>query len=386
MKLKIERVKLWGAVSVLAKVINPKSTLPILANVKCVVKDMHLKMVGSDSEMWYQTTLPLVEQEGEGEFCVSAQMLQNALAVLPDQPVVILVGDDQRLTLIHQTGETFFPTVGTEEYPEQMEQEFTSTVQVDGIELADAIKRCAWSIANDDLRPVLNGVCISVEKDCVDVVASNGYTLAKTSLIGEGSDFSRVILPRKAAKILPDLLWADDIELKLNETYAQLELVGEDVLDGEDKNITKKVLTFRLVEGKYPNYNSVIPTDNDKVGSVVRSWLMNALKQTIPFASSSTSMVQFEFTKGKLYLKGQDIDFNTGSTASVDMSIYDGDNVKIAFDGSRLLTMLQNLKSEFVEFHLKESDKPAYILPKEVEDTEEEEKILMLIMPMQMKD
>ena len=365
MKLKIERVKLWGAVSVLAKVINPKSTLPILANVKCVVKDMHLKMVGSDSEMWYQTTLPLVEQEGEGEFCVSAQMLQNALAVLPDQPVVILVGDDQRLTLIHQTGETFFPTVGAEEYPEQLEQEFTSTVQVDGIELADAIRRSAWCIAKDDLRPVLNGVCISVEKDCVDVVASDAHSLVKTSLIGEGSDNIRVILPRKAAKILPDLLWADDIELKLNETYAQLEL------GREDENATKQVLTFRLVEGKYPNYNSVIPTDNDKVGSVVRSWLMNALKQTIPFASSSTSMVQLEFQRGKLYIKGQDLDFSTGSTSSVDMSVYDGENVKIAFDGSRLLTMLQNLKSEFVEFHLSDSDRAAYILPKEVEETEE---------------
>lgn len=380
MKLKIERVKLWGAISVLSKVIDTKTTLPILASVRCSVKDSALVMTGSDAEMTYTTTLPLLEQEGEGDFCVNAQNLSNALAVLPEQPVVIVTTEDGRFTLQHQSGETFFPMSGAEEYPLVPEQEFTSKVQLYGTELADAIRRCAWSIPKDDLRPQMNGVCISVEADSVEVVASNGYTLVKTSLIDEGSDPIRVILPRKAAKILTDLLWADNIELKLNETYAQLEL------GGEDENATKQVLTFRLVEGKYPNYNSVIPTDNDKVGSVVRSWLMNALKQTIPFASSTTSMVQFEFTPGKLYLKGQDLDFSTGSTSNVDMSDYNADNLKIAFDGSRLLTMLQNLKSEFVEFHLKDSDRPAYILPTETEETEEEEKVLMLIMPMQLKD
>ena len=373
MKIKIERVKLYGAVSVLSKVINPKSTLPILASVKCVVKGDTLIMTGSDSEVTYTATLPLIEAEGEGEFCVSAASLNDSLAALPDQPVFIITDENQQLTLIHQTGEMYFPTESAENYPVPQAQEFTSNVVVDGRLLAESIKRCLWCTTKDNLRPVMEGVCVSVEEGGVDVVASNGVQMVKSTILCDCENGVRVILPKKAAKILADLLGEGDVELKVNEQFAQLE---------QDE----AVLTFRLVEGRYPNYNSVIRADSSKKAVIIRGWLMNALRTIIPFAQASTSQVMLSFERAKLYVTGEDTDFRTGAKNSIDIN-YEGDPLKIAVAGSYLLALLANLKDESVELQMRNESDSIIIVPNtEDADAAPEVEVLMLLQPMSVKE
>ena len=373
MKIKIERVKLYGAVSVLSKVINPKSTLPILASVKCVVKGDTLIMTGSDSEVTYTATLPLIEAEGEGEFCVSAASLNDALAALPDQPVFIITDENQQLTLIHQTGEMYFPTEGTEEYPVPQAQEFTSNVVVNGKLLAESIKRCLWCTTKDNLRPVMEGVCVSVEEGGVDVVASNGTQLVKSTILCDCENGVRVILPRKAGKILSDLLTEGDVELKVNEQFAQLEQ-------------EEAVLTFRLIEGRYPNYNSVIRAESSKKVTIIRGWLMNALRTIIPFAQASTSKVMLSFERAKLYVTGEDTDFRTGAKNSIDIN-YEGDPLKIAVAGSMLLSMLSYFKEESVDINMTEANQSLILTPStEDADAAPEVEVLMLLQPMSVKE
>lgn len=384
MKLIVSKTAIEMAVKNICRVINPKNALPILGDVLCEANQAEktLQLTGSDSETWLQATLMLEECEGEGRFCVSATSLLDALTPLSEQPVTILATteSDNRFTLEHQSGKAYFPIDNADEYPTpQPTGADSQLIEMDAKELATAIQTVGWATANDDLRPVMAGVYFDIMQDKTVVTASDGHVLMKYTTREDGSGpVGSFIMPKKVAKLLPQMLdWKeyDSCDVMFTERQATI----------EQSNWS---LTFRLVEGKYPNYESVIPKDSPFWMRADRSQLQNSVRKVSPFTPDSTEMIRCIISDVALLIEGDDYDFSTGAN---DQIAVEGNNQKpitIGLKSSSLLAVLQKIPGMNVEVDYTDPSRAVTII--EAIDEEEKSKrkgeVLGLLMPMLVND
>ena len=374
MKLIVSKAAIEGAANMLSKVINPKNALPILGDILCDVKDKTLTMTASDSEVILTTSIALDTQEGEGRFCVGAELLRNALSQLAEQPVTILATteSDMVFRLQHQSGEAFFPLESADEYPLPMAEKYNETLEsLKGQWLTDALKRSLWATANDDLRPIMCGVNFALKDGWLDIVASDGHALVKShySVIDQVAEnrIGSFIMPKKVAKILSDIT-TTDARIEWNDRWGHVRVGLCDV-------------SFRLIEGKYPNYNSVIPDDQPLCAIVPRAFMMNSIRKVIPFTTENNGsrMLRMAFEADKLTLTGEDHDFAMGAhdTLTVD---YPHSPITIGVSGSTLLTIMAKVTSgQEVCVNMTDPSRAITIEPSEQDDDCE---VTMLTMPM----
>ena len=375
MKIIVQKSSLEDTVKNLCKVINQKNALPILGDILFDVNEKAkiVRLTASDAEVIMTREISLSECEGGGKFCVDATRLKDALGGLSEQPVTILATteSDQRFTIQHASGETYFPLEGADEYPMPTEEKYNETM--DGLRgewLRDAMKRSLWATADDDLRPVMNGVSFALVDGNLDIVASDGHVLVKSQYHIEVDEkrCGSFIIPRKVAKILGDIAEEGDfIGIEWNGYWAHIDLLEMDI-------------TFRLVDGKYPNYNAIIPKNQPLCAMVDRSRLLNGLNKVIPFTvdSQGAKMVRMHFEGEELKMSGEDYDFSTGATDSMAID-YEGDTIEIGVSGSRLKTVLQKIGGQEVCISMRDYSHAIIIEPGEQEDAYD---VLMLAMPM----
>ena len=380
MKLIVSKTAIEMAVKNICRVINPKNALPILGDVLCEANQAEktLQLTGSDSETWLQATLMLEECEGEGRFCVSATSLLDALTPLSEQPVTILATteSDNRFTLEHQSGKAYFPIDNADEYPTpQPTGADSQLIEMDAKELATAIQTVGWATANDDLRPVMNGVYFDIMQDKTVVTASDGHVLMKYTTREDGSGpVGSFIMPKKVAKLLPQMLdWKeyDSCDVMFTERQATI----------EQSNWS---LTFRLVEGKYPNYESVIPKDSPFWMRADRSQLQNSVRKVSPFTNESSMMLRCTIKNNGLLIVGEDYDFSMGAEDQVLIESNNPQAVTIGLKSSSLLAVLQKIPGMNVEVDYTDPSRAVTII--EAIDEEEKSKrkgeVLGLLMPM----
>ena len=380
MKLIVSKTAIEMAVKNICRVINPKNALPILGDVLCEANQAEktLQLTGSDSETWLQATLMLEECEGEGRFCVSATSLLDALTPLSEQPVTILATteSDNRFTLEHQSGKAYFPIDNADEYPTpQPTGADSQLIEMDAKELATAIQTVGWATANDDLRPVMNGVYFDIMQDKTVVTASDGHVLMKYTTREDGSGpVGSFIMPKKVAKLLPQMLdWKeyDSCDVMFTERQATI----------EQSNWS---LTFRLVEGKYPNYESVIPKDSPFWMRADRSQLQNSVRKVSPFTNESSMMLRCTIKDNGLLIVGEDYDFSMGAEDQVLIESNNPQAVTIGLKSSSLLAVLQKIPGMNVEVDYTDPSRAVTIT--EAIDEEEKSKrkgeVLGLLMPM----
>lgn len=380
MKLIVSKTAIEMAVKNICRVINPKNALPILGDVLCEANQAEktLQLTGSDSETWLQATLMLEECEGEGRFCVSATSLLDALTPLSEQPVTILATteSDNRFTLEHQSGKAYFPIDNADEYPTpQPTGADSQLIEMDAKELATAIQTVGWATANDDLRPVMAGVYFDIMQDKTVVTASDGHVLMKYTTREDGSGpVGSFIMPKKVAKLLPQMLnWKeyDSCDVMFTERQATI----------EQSNWS---LTFRLVEGKYPNYESVIPKDSPFWMRADRSQLQNSVRKVSPFTSESSMMLRCTIKDNRLLIVGEDYDFSMGAEDQVLIESNNPQAVTIGLKSSSLLAVLQKIPGMNVEVDYTDPSRAVTII--EAIDEEEKSKrkgeVLGLLMPM----
>ena len=375
MKIIVSKAAIEGAANMLSKVINAKNALPILGDILCEVKDQKMQMTASDSEVTMSTTIALETAEGEGRFCVSAEKLKDALNQLTEQPVTILATteSDQMFRLQHSTGETFFPLENADEYPLPMDEKYNETLDdLQGQWIIDAMKRTLWATANDDLRPVMNGVYFGLDEGYLDIVASDGHVMVKSHYsVIDKVKINRIgsfIMPKKVAKILSEVT-TTNATIEWNDRWAH---VGVGLCD----------ITFRLIEGKYPNYNSIIPQNQPLTAKVPRALMVNAIRKVLPFTNTSSMMLRMIFDTNLLTLSGDDYDFSQGATDKISVE-YAGEPIAIGVKGSGLLTLFAKLSGQEVDVHMTDPSRAIVITPSEQpEDCE----ILMLTMPMLLND
>lgn len=375
MKFVVSSTALANKVGLLSRVINKKNTLPILGDILFEVKDGKLTMTGSDSEVTMTTSIEITDQEGEGMFCVNAANLKDALPMMTEQPLTIIATaeSDQRFTIQHQSGETYFPLEPSDEYPMPVSKTYNETLPCVPCEwMRDALKRTLWATGTSELRPVMCGVNFKLEDGYLDIVGTNGHVIVRSRYSCAGmvstNRIGSFIMPNKVANILSSIV-ESDADFGWNDSDASIHLPECDI-------------TFRLIEGKYPNYNSVFPQDLSelKEASADRSLMMNSIRKVMPFASESsgTKMLHLSLDYGKLTIAGQNADYFAGAKDTITAG-YVGEPVEIGANGQYLHSMIKNLAGSYCKIKLTDATHPIVIEPNEQEDNCE---VSMLIMPM----
>ena len=374
MRFNLSSTALGSRLLTLSRVINSKNSLPILDCFLFSVHDGQLTVTASDSENVMRGTLNLENCEGEGDFAVNNHTILDAVKELPEQPLSLDVDmGEMKIYITYQNGSYNFPILNADEYPKtQTVSENATTITIDAGIRSDNINRSLFATAQDELRPVMNGIYFDLQADSLAIVASDGHKLVRNKNFMIKSDIpASFILPKKPATLLKNVLSKDggDVVIRFDDRSA-------------DISFAEGNLSCRLIEGKYPNYNSVIPQDNPNQVTIDRKSLIGALRRVLPFASDSSQLIRFHVAAGLLELRAEDIDFATSAKESVTCE-YGGNPMDIGFKGSSMLEILNNLESEDVTIQLADPSRAGIIIPGVQPENED---ILMLIMPMLLND
>lgn len=374
MEFTLSSTALSSRLQTLAKVISGKNSLPILDSFLFNVNNGQLTLTTSDSENMMQTSLTLDSQEGEGSFALQSQTILDAMRELPEQPLRFSVDLAlATITISYQGGEYNFTTLNADEYPRmQPMPENVNVITIDAGVLASSLNRSIFATAQDELRPVMNGIYFDLTPDALAIVASDGHKLVRNKNFTIKSETpASFILPKKPANLLKNILGKDggDVVIKFDERNAEIHFA-----DG--------LLVCRLIEGRYPNYSSVIPQSNPNQLTIDRRLLLSALRRVLPFGSKSSQLVKFKLAAGSLELSSEDIDYATKAHETLACD-YAGQNMSIGFKGSSLTEILSNLDGDQVNIELADPSRAGIIVP--VEQPENED-VLMLLMPMLLSD
>ena len=375
MRFTVSSSALSSKLNMLAKVIGSKNSLPILDCFLFQVANGEMSITASDSDNVIKSTLALTNHDGEGEFCVPNRVILDALKELPEQPLhfdVNAAGEAVAIKIVYQNGLYNFTGQSAEEYPRtQSMNDACTTVSLPTEMLINNISRSLFATANDELRPVMNGIYFDLTADALAIVASDGHKLVRSKNFTIKSESpSAFNLPKKPASLLKNILSkdGDDAIIKFDDRSAEIQF-------------TDGVMRCRLIDGRYPNYNSVIPNNPNEV-TVDRRGLQSALRRVLPFASESSQLIRFHIESGRFEVSSEDIDFSTSAKEQLSCE-YNGSPISIGFKGSSLMEILSNLTSDNIIIQLADPSRAGIIVPAEQPENED---ILMLIMPMLLND
>ena len=376
MRFSVSSTALSSRLTALSRVINSKNSLPILGDFLFEIVDGRLHLTASDSEVMMKTSMELNEADSDGRFCVGNHDLLEAVKGISEQPISFEVnqGDGGSIARIsYMNGMFSLPVENADEYPQALligegAHAITLPTQV----LADNINRSIFATAQDELRPVMNGIYFDLTPECLAVVASDGHKLVRNKLFTVKSDEpAAFILPKKPASLLKGVLGKNggDVVIRFDERNAEI-------------NYEEGVIICRLIEGRYPNYNSVIPQSNPNQLTVDRQSLLSALRRVQPFSNDSSNLIRFHVENGTLQLDAEDYDFSKTATERMTCD-YNGMAMSIGFKGSSFIEILSNFDCEQVIIQLADPSRAGLVLPSEQPENQD---VLMLMMPMLIND
>ena len=373
MKFTASSTALGAKLVALGKVINSKNALPILGDIMFEVSAYELHLMASDSEIWMQTGMELTEADGDGTFCVGAHDIIEAVKGLAEQPLTFDVDTEKNVVkIIYLNGQFSLPIENATEFPKPVEISGDIQKSIDKGLFNECITRAHFGCAQDELRPVMNGEYIDFLADHLAVVASDGHKLIRNKLLQVKSEtIGAFIMPKKVVALLRATFSRDagDVQMHFDSRNCKM-------------SYDATTIVFRLIDGRYPNYNSVIPQNNPNTARVERASLLAALKRVINFSNSSSYLVRFHFEGGKIQLDAEDYDFSKTATETVKCE-YSGQDMSIGFKGSTFVEILSNYTSSEVIIQLSDPSRAALVVPAE---QKEEVDVIMLIMPMLLND
>ena len=374
MRFTVSSTALSSKLVALSRVINSKNALPILGDFVFDVSEQTLRLTASDSENTMQTTVELTDSDGDGRFAIGNHDLLEAVKGFSEQPITFDVDLQSNIAKItYQNGLFSLPTENADEYPTaQTVGDAATTIVISNQMLAENINRSIFATAQDELRPVMNGIYFDLTPDCLAVVASDGHKLVRNKIYTIKSDQpASFILPKKPASLLKNLLGKDggDITIRFDERNAEI-------------NYGDGIILCRLIEGRYPNYNSVIPQNNPNELRVDRSGLLAALRRVQPFANDSSNLIRFHVDGSTLQLDAEDYDFSKTATERMSCD-YNGQPMSIGFKGSSFIEVLSNFDCPEIVIQLADPSRAGLVLPSEQPENQD---VLMLMMPMLLND
>lgn len=372
MKFVVSSIELLNHLQAVSRVISSKNTLPILDNVLFTLKDKQLELTASDLESTLVTSMPLENVSEEGSIAVPARLLVDTLKEFPDQPLTFDVNTDT-LSIVISSENGQFTIVGQNggDFPQipQIKEDDKSAFEIGAEVLLQGITNTIFATADDELRPVMNGIFFELSTSELVFVASDAHKLVRYKRTDAKSDAdASFILPKKPSSLLKNILVKEQ---------------GQIAVEFDNKNahfiLPHYKLVCRLVDGNYPSYNSVIPTDNPNKLIIDRLKFYNALKRVSVFSNQASNLIKLQLAGNQVTVSAQDIDFSISAYERIPCQ-YEGDEFEIGFKSVFLIEILQNLQSSDVVIELSDPSRAGILLPLEKESDDED--VLMLLMPM----
>ena len=371
MKFVVSSSALLGLLQTTNKVISSKNTLPILDYFLFDLKEGVLKITASDLETTLVGTLAVENVEREGLIAVPVKLMLDSLKEFSEQPLTIEANESTwEIVVSWKSGKLTLPGTSGLSYPNlpELNAETKQSLALDVDTLMVGINKTIFATADDDLRPVMNGVYINLEPQSVTFVATDAHKLVKYASETAAEATASFILPKKPANLLRGLLPKED---------------GEITVEFDDKNVLfrlkNQVLICRLIEGNYPNYNAVIPANNPNKVFVDRLELLNAIRRVAVCSNQSTNLIKLDISKGTINLTAQDLDFSVSAQESLPCD-YEGEDIVIGFKSTFLIEILSNIETTTVLVELADSTRAGVFKP--VYDQQPSNDTLMLLMPM----
>jgi DNA polymerase-3 subunit beta len=374
MKFNVSSLSLSNALQSISKVISSKSTLPILNSFLFNLEEDQLTITASDQEIRLMSSINVINMVGSGLVAIEAKRLLEPLRELPNQPLDFEINDDNlAVTVKYANGKFNIPGQSGDAYPQQkpLNPDFKKLV-IESNVLLNGLSRALFAATEDEFRPVMAGIYLDIQPENLTFVASDGHKLVRlrNKSVATGIAAS-LILPKKPINLLKSLLQKNSdpvvIEFDVNNVYFKTPAFE---------------MVCRLIEGAYPNYEAVIPTDNQNIVTIDRLSFLTALKRVSIFTSESSGLIKIEIAENSLVISAQDLDFSTSADETVSCQ-YASLPLSIGFKSSFLIDILSNMTAGSVDFQLADSSRAGVIVPTVNEESEDD---LMLLMPMMLND
>ena len=370
MKFTVSSSALQSLLATTGKVISNKSSLPILEYFLMELKDGQLTVTTSDLETTLIGSITVDNVEREGVIAAPGKLMLDTLKEFPEMPLVIEVNDTTwEIQITWNSGHLSIPGASAVSYPAvpTMGNE-SKNITLDVDMLVNGINRTIFATADDELRPVMNGVYFDFTPESLTFVATDAHKLVKYAAENTTDFTAAFILPKKPANLLKALLLKEEdaVEVTFDAKNVSFQL----------KNYK---LVCRLIEGNYPNYNAVIPAANPNKVLVDRVELLNGIKRVAVCSNPTTNLIRMDIADNKVNLTAQDIDFSVSANETISCS-YDGTPVTIGFKSTFLVEILSNIETPTVVVELADSTRAGVFKP--VYDDKQSSESLMLLMPM----
>lgn len=369
MKFIVSSASLLKQLQAISGVLNTNNTLPILDNFLFDIKEKELVVSASDLESTMTAKLTLDKSEKSGNIAIPARLLLDTLKTFPEQPLTFTINEKAcGVEISSDTGKYKLSGHKGDEFPKTPTIESPSTIEFDPNVLFNAIDKTLFATGSDELRPVMSGIYLELSEDHSTFVATDAHKLVRYRRTDVKADKNvSFILPKKPMNLLKNLLPEVDANIKIEYNDSNAFFAMGDVN-----------LVCRLVEGKYPNYEAVIPKENPNKLTIDRNVFLSSIKRVSIFSNKTTHQVRLKIAGSELNVSAEDLDFANEANERLTCQ-YDGEDIEIGFNSRFVIEILSNLDSDNICLEMSAPNRAGIIFP--ADGSDEHEDVLMLVMP-----
>ena len=372
MKFIVNSTALLRELQKLNGVTSSNNTLPILDNFLLDINSNNMTIIASDLETTMMSTIS-VEADVDGKITIPARILIDTLKTFSNQPLTFIVNTETfGIEMSSEMGNYKLAGQNANEFPKTPKLNGSSTTTIKGDILANAINKTLFASGNDELRPVMSGMFCELSTEQITFVATDAHKLVRHTRTDISSDkTASFIVPKKPLTILKNNISDDaDIKLVFNDTNALFTF----------NNIT---IICRLIDGKYPNYEAVIPKDNPNKLTIETASLLSSIKRVSIYANKTTHQIRLKIAGSELQITSEDLDFANKAEERLSCQ-YEGTDMEIGFNSKFVIDMLNNIGAEQISLEMSAPNRAGIILP--LDGLEEGENTLMLVMPVMLNN
>lgn len=367
MKFIVSSGYLLKQLQVLGGIINNSNTLPILDNFLFNLDNNILTVSASDLESTISSALE-VDGSEQGAVCISAKLLLETLKTFPEQPLTFTAGDNHTIEISSEHGKYAIAYANADEFPKVVEMEESASITIQGDILATAISKTIFASGNDDLRPVMSGVFFQFSPEKLVFVATDAHKLVKYERTDvSANEVAEFIMPKKPLNLLKNILAGKEEEVIVEYNDSNAKFIFENT-----------EMTCRLIDGKYPNYEAVIPLENPNKLLIGRTQFLNSVRRISIFSNKSTHQIRLKIAGAELNISAEDVDYSNKAEERLTCD-YQGDDMQIGFNSRFLTEMLGNLNSDDITLEMSLPNRAGILKP--ADGLDDGESVTMLVMP-----